>query len=129
MSVEETRSVRRRRYHLMPALLVIALGVFFLLGNVGLDVPFFNNPNWWAWFILVGAAWPLFEAVERYRETGSIDGEVLHSLLTAAAIAMVALMFLLQLSWGQWWPVFVIYGGLCMLVRGPRRRRWRDGVQ
>ena len=29
-------------------------------------------------------------------------------------------MFLLELSWRQWWPVFVIYGGLCMLTRGSR---------
>lgn len=129
MSVEEARPHRHRRYHVMPALLVIAFGVFFLLGNLGINIPLFDNANWWAWFILIGAAWPLFDAVEHYRETGAIDGEVLHSLLTAAAVVMVALMFLLQLSWQQWWPVFVIYGGLCMLVRGSRRRRWKGEVE
>lgn len=129
MSADETRPVVRRRYQVMPALLVIALGVFFLLGNLGIEVPLFNHANWWAWFILIGAAWPLFDAVERYRETGVIDGEVLHSLFTAAAVVMVALMFLLQLSWQQWWPVFVIYGGLCMLVRDSRRRRGRGEIE
>jgi hypothetical protein len=28
-------------------------------------------------------------------------------------------MFLLQLAWAQWWPVFVVYGGLRMLSHDP----------
>jgi drug/metabolite transporter (DMT)-like permease len=121
MSVPETRVARRYRHRIIPALLVIAIGTFFLLGNLGIDFPLFDYANWWAWFILIGAAWPLFDAVDRYRSTGTVDGEVLRSLLTAAVIVMVALMFILELSWQRWWPVFIIYGGLCMLVRDPRR--------
>jgi drug/metabolite transporter (DMT)-like permease len=121
MSVPETRLARRYRHRIIPALLVIAIGTFFLLGNLGIDFPLFDYANWWAWFILIGAAWPLFDAVDRYRSTGTVDGEVLRSLLTAAVIVMVALMFILELSWQRWWPVFIIYGGLCMLVRDPRR--------
>jgi hypothetical protein len=120
MPVHETRPVRRSRHGIMPALLVVAIGALFLLGNLGIHFPVFDHANWWAWFILVGAAWPLFDAVDRYRSTGTVDGEVLRSLSTAAIIVVVALMFLLRLSWQRWWPVFVIYGGLCMLVRGPR---------
>jgi hypothetical protein len=70
-----------------------------------------------AWLIMAGAVAPLSMAVQRYRERGVVDGEVLHFVLNGAIVVMVALIFLLQLSWGQWWPVFVIYGGLCMLVR------------
>jgi hypothetical protein len=121
MSVPETRLARRSRHRVIPALLVIAIGAFFLLGNLGIDFALFDYANWWAWFILIGAAWPLFDAVDRYRSTGTVDGEVLRSLLTAAVIVMVALIFILGLSWQQWWPVFIIYGGLCMLLRDPRR--------
>jgi hypothetical protein len=35
-------------------------------------------------------------------------------------------MFIVPLSWARWWPLFVIYGGVCMLVRGPRRQRSRS---
>jgi drug/metabolite transporter (DMT)-like permease len=121
MSVPENRLARRYRHRVVPAVLVIAIGTFFLLGNLGIDFPLFDYANWWAWFILIGAAWPLVDAVDRYRSTGTVDGEVLRSLLTAAVIVMVALMFILELSWRRWWPVFIIYGGLCMLVRDPRR--------
>lgn len=125
MSAEEIGPTHRRRHQFFPALPVIALGIFFLLGNLGIDLPLFNNANWWAWFILLGAAWPLYDAIERYRADGAINGEVLHSLFAATAIVMVALMFILSLSWQVWWPLFVIYGGLSMLVGGPRRH-WRD---
>ncbi|QEE24463.1 hypothetical protein CS053_08100 [Rhodanobacter glycinis] len=123
MTGDESESVHRyHHYRVIPALLVIALGVFFLLGNLGIDFPFFTWTHWWAWFILLGAAWPLSDAWARYRRLGKVDSLVLRELLTTAVIAMVALMFILQLSWQQWWPIFVIYGGLCMLVRDPRRR-------
>jgi ABC-type antimicrobial peptide transport system permease subunit len=36
--------------------------------------------------------------------------------MNISATMMMALMFILQLSWSVWWPVFVIYGGLCMLT-------------
>ena len=121
-------STNQRSYHhrVIPALLVIALGVFFLLDNLGIELPFFDFENWWAWIILFAAAWPLTDAARRYRSVGKVDNEVVHSLLSATAIVMVALMFILELPWHQWWPVFVIYGGLCMLVRGPRKRADRD---
>lgn len=118
------RESRSYRYgdRVVPALLVIAVGVFFLLGNFGVDFAFFNFYNWWAWFILLAAIAPLSHALQRYRQVGTFDGVVLHSLLSATAIVMVSLMFILELSWARWWPLFVIYGGLCMLTRGHKAR-------
>ena len=121
MNIRESRRAYRYKNGVVPALLVIALGAFFLLDNLGIHVAFLDRQNWWAWLILLAALAPLSDAVQRYRSLGAVDGAVLHSLLTAAAIVMVAMMFLLELSWRQWWPAFVIYGGLCMLVRN-----WRN---
>lgn len=114
------RASRSYRYgdRLVPALMVIGVGVFFLLDNLGFDFPFLALHNWWAWFILIAAISPSSYALRRYQRVGTVDGVVLQSLLSAAAIVMVALMFILELSWAQWWPIFVIYGGLCMLGRG-----------
>lgn len=100
-----------------PALMVITLGVVFLLNNLGVAIPLLDHDNWWAWLILVGALSPLSHAGERYRRIGDVDSKVLHSLLAALAVVMVALMFILPLSWAQWWPLFVIYGGLSMMTR------------
>jgi hypothetical protein len=123
MTINENGNAPRHHDRIVPAVLVIAVGVIFLCGNLGVDIPFLDRANWWAWLILAAAAWPLVEAVERYRAVGAVDGAVWHALLNSALIAMVALVFILQLPWRQWWPVFVIYGGLCMLVRDPRQRR------
>lgn len=110
-------------HRIIPALLVVGVGLIFLCANLGVQFPFLNWANWWAWFILAGAAWPLSEAWGRYRATGALDGAVAQSLLSALAIVIVAAIFILGLPWAKWWPLFVIYGGLCMLVRDPQRRR------
>ncbi|MEO8810946.1 MAG: hypothetical protein ABI386_11945 [Rhodanobacter sp.] len=127
MRDHDSRHPYRRRYRgVMPALIVIAAGAFFLLGNLGYDLGFYDRNNWWAWLILIAAAVRLAEAAQRYRDLGRIDGGVLHSVFTALVIVMVALMFILSLSWSVWWPVFVIYGGLCMLARGWRPEQERE---
>lgn len=128
MTDDETGLAERRHHRVIPAVLVIAVGVIFLCITLGVPLPFLDWTNWWAWFILIGAAWPLSEAWERYRIAGTLDGEVWHSLLHALAVVMVAMVFILSLSWAKWWPLFVIYGGLSMLVPGSRRSR-RAGVR
>ncbi len=116
MNIRESRRASRTG-GVVPALLVIAVGAFFLLDNLGIHIGFLYLQDWWAWLIMAAALAPLTTAVQRYRKVGVVDGVVLQSVFNAAAIVMVALMFLLHLSWRQWWPVFVIYGGLCMLAR------------
>lgn len=118
----------RHDHRVIPALLVVAVGLIFLCGNLGVRIPFFDWANWWAWFILLGAAWPLSEARARYRAVGKLDGTVAQPLLGALAVAIVAMIFILGLSWATWWPLFVIYGGLCMLVHGQQHRR-RDRMR
>lgn len=116
-------SARQTRWRVFPALAIIAIGVLFLLGNLGYDLAFLRFTHWWAWLILAVALIPLGRAWEHYRATGKFDGEVLHELLAALAVATVAAIFLLDLDWGVWWPLFVIIGGLFALVERPQRRR------
>jgi hypothetical protein len=106
---------------MVAALIVIAIGVVFLLDNFGISFGFMEYHNWWAVFILVGAVGPLNQATRRFRAQGRVDGVVLHSLVSTAAIIAVALMFLLDLSWNLWWPLFIIFGGLWMLANNWKR--------
>src|SRR5690242_17006947 len=78
---------RHYERRLFPALFVIALGVLFLLRNLGVGFDFFQFHNWWAWLILVAAIAPLARAVELYRASGKFDGNILRLLLMAAMIA------------------------------------------
>lgn len=109
------------RWRLFPAVAIIAIGMLFL----GYNLAWFDRGNWWAVIILLAAFAPLARAWEVYQARGRFDAEVAYCLLSAGAVVLVACMFLLNLDWGVWWPLFVIMGGLYTLV--PHRRRCRDG--
>lgn len=109
----------------LMGIVVIAIGVLFLLHNFGLRLVFLEYRNWWAVLILLFALGPLSLAYRHFRTVGQIDADMAYHLTSAAAIVTVGLIFLLDLRWDRWWPLFVIYGGLWMLVR--RRYPTRTG--
>jgi drug/metabolite transporter (DMT)-like permease len=115
-----SRLAYRNSGGLTAGLIVTAIGALFLLDNFGISFRFMEYHNWWALFILIGAAGPLSYAVQRYRTQGRLDGAILHSLVSTAAVVTVALMFLFDLSWNLWWPLFIIFGGLWMLANNWR---------
>jgi len=108
-------------------IVIVLVGLAFLAGNLGLRLPFALGEHWWALFILIGAAAPASRAWFRWRAIGGVDWIVAHRLLSALATASVALIFLLDVSFATWWPLFVILGGLhAMFPRRGRRERIRD---
>lgn len=126
MQTQSPEPKQRYEYRIFPALFVIAIGVIFLIRNLGVEIPFLSSTNWWAWLILLGALAPLSRAYSVYRARGHIDADVLYPLLTGIVLVVVAVMFLLGLDWQVWWPLFVILGGLFTLVRRRPHRRDRE---
>jgi hypothetical protein len=116
MGTPELKFNRRYWASAGVGLAVIAVGVIFLLRNFGIGVPFLTYRNWWALFIFVGAVPSLTHAAQRFHTRGTIDAYVVRAALPSIAVIMVALIFLLELDWGKWWPLFVIYGGLWLLA-------------
>lgn len=96
-------------------LAIVVIGGLLLARNLGFELFFLNFHNWWAFFILLAALGPLQQAVSFYRKEG-MGAAVVNSLVSAGAIVFIALMFLLDLSFGTWWPIFVIVGGLYMMT-------------
>ncbi len=103
------------------AIILIALGVLFLIGNSGWLTGI--SLTWVIPFLLIGLGVWLF--VRKMTETGaslSDDGSPTYRLrLFRAArgpvwIILVGILFLLDdsrvLSWGRSWPLFIIVGGL-----------------
>lgn len=126
MTPEPDRPTRTFEWRIFPAVAIIAIGVLFLLNNLGYRLDFLFHGNWWAWFILLAAIAPLTRAWEVYRARGRVDAEATYCLLSATAVVLVAVMFLAGLDWSVWWPLFVILGGLFTLVRRPYRRHRHD---
>ncbi len=100
-------------------LAIAVIGGLLLARNLGFELFFLDFHNWWAFFILLAAIGPLQQAISIYRKEG-FSIAVVNSLVSTGAIVFIALMFLLDLSFGTWWPVFVIIGGLYMMTNRNR---------
>lgn len=96
-------------------LAVVAIGGLLLAKNLGVDLFFLDFHNWWAFLILFAAVGPLQLAYRCYRRDG-VGAAMFNALTTAAFIVFIALIFLLDLSFGTWWPAFIIFAGLYMMT-------------
>ncbi len=94
---------------------IVLIGALLLARNLGVELAFLKFHNWWAIFILLAAIAPLQQAVAEFRRAG-LNAAVANSLVSVAAIIMLALLFLLDLSFWTWWPVFLIAGGLLLIT-------------
>jgi len=99
-------------------LVIIVIGFLLLARNLGFDWDFLYFHNWWAVFILLAAIPPLQSAFSQFQRSGW-SGGVASSLISAGAIILLSLLFLLNLSLWTWWPVFIIVAGL-MVISGRR---------
>lgn len=100
-------------------LAIVVIGGLLLARNLGYELFFLDFHNWWAFFILLAAIGPLQQALTFYKREG-LSAAVVNSLVSAGAIIFIALMFLLDLSFTTWWPIFVIIGGLYTMTNRNR---------
>ena len=98
-------------------IILVGLGIVFLMRNLGIFYfNFFYIENWWALFILLGtagawgSAWHIYQTNGR-RITPAVTGPFIGGMFPLA----VALIFLLDLSWGTMWPIFLIIAGVAAL--------------
>lgn len=96
-------------------LAVVLIGGVLLARNLGVELFFLDFDNWWAFFILLLAIGPLQLAIRSYKREG-FGAATLNALVSTVAIVFVALIFLIDLSWGTWWPMFIIIGGLYVIT-------------
>lgn len=93
-------------------LVLILAGLFFLLrqfGRLSLD-------NWWALFILIPAFSSFAAAYRLYQREGRVTLGVLSGFSGGLLPLAVALIFLFDLSWENWWPILIILAGLSGLL-------------
>jgi len=112
-SVEPKKSTRSSGVA-WGAIVLIALGVILLAQQVGN----FSFENWWALFILIPALSAFASAVEIWRRAGRFTFAVWSTFHGGLFPLLVAVLFLFELDWGDYWPLFIILGGFGMLVGG-----------
>ncbi len=117
LSTDGEASMRRRHGGggLFVGLALIGLGVIFLLQSAfGLE----PIRNWWALFIFIPAVSNLSCGWNAYRSSGSLAEGMENGLTTGILLSAVALIFLLGLGFGRWWPALLILLGLSLLLKG-----------
>jgi hypothetical protein len=104
----------QQNYSFIAGVALIVIGGIFMLRNFDMiDL----GHNWWAWFMLIPLAYTLSSAFKRRRESGgTFPPEARGSLIGAAVLALVMCIFLFDLNWGAMWPVFLILGGLSVIL-------------
>jgi len=96
------------------ALVLILIGAFFLARQfIG-----FEFHNWWALFILIPAVSSFRSAYRLWLRSGRFSFGVWSAFYGGLFPLLVAFMFLFDLDWGMYWPLFVILAGFGMLVNG-----------
>lgn len=117
----EPRPVSPSQPRVWIGIVVVIIGGLLLANNLGYDIGLERLHNWWALLLFIPAVGKLHEAWSNLR-TGFHLGHtsVREPLMTATAFILVAVIFLMGLSWMTWWPVFLILGGLSLLLAGRR---------
>jgi hypothetical protein len=93
---------------------LILLGFIFLAQQFGN----FSFDNWWALFILIPAFSAFGSAYGIWRKAGRITFGAWTTFYGGLFPLLVALIFLFDLDWGDYWPLFVVLGGFSLLVSG-----------
>jgi cation transport ATPase len=110
------REARRQRYGSYPSgwfggAILILIGIIFLLQNLGYQVWL----NWWALFLLIPALWFFVAAWNLYQSNRRLTRGAITSLAVGILITLMAIIFLLNLAFGMYWPVLLIVGGLILI--------------
>lgn len=108
-------SSRRAMRHNLPwfgGAILILVGVIFLIG----EFTSFHLQNWWALFILILAFGSFANAWSSYQKQQRLMSAVRSPLIGGIILTCVALIFLLQLDLGRYWPIFLIVAGVAVLL-------------
>jgi hypothetical protein len=111
---ERMKRFGTRRHGWTWGVLLILLGAILLLENLKIAV----LTNWWALFILIPAFWSYIGSWESIQESGKFTRRAASSLTVAILLTVVSLVFLLNLSFGLYWPILLIAGGVALLLSG-----------
>lgn len=119
----EPAAVPQERPRVWIGFLVVVVGGLLLANNLGYDIGLDRLQNWWAFLLLIPAVGKFHQAWTCLKAGFALTHDsVLEPLFTGIAFTLVAVMFLLGLSWTTWWPLFVILGGFSLLLSGGRKR-------
>jgi hypothetical protein len=104
----------RQDYSIITGIVLITIGVIFLLGNCNvIEI----GERWWSLFFLIPISFMVSDIWRRRQNNqGKIPAAARGSFIGLIVLSVVMFAFLLELDWGVIWPVFIIIGGLSLIM-------------
>ncbi|MEO0107804.1 MAG: hypothetical protein ABIK62_01345, partial [candidate division WOR-3 bacterium] len=100
-------------------IVLIVVGVLFILRVAHI----ISLSNWWALFILIPAFASLGSALDALAQShGHYTKSVSGGLTGFLFMGTVAALFIFDLDWGRFWPVFIVIAGISVLSGAYARR-------
>jgi hypothetical protein len=93
-------------------MILIVIGLVLLATTLG----GFQLRNWWALFILIPAVTSLISAWKHFQSAGRLDRSARNALFGGVLFALLAAVFLFELSWTVFGPLMLILLGGGMLI-------------
>ena len=92
---------------ILPALIVIGIGVIFLLNNLNI----FHAYDWWHYWPVILIAAGLVKLVDSPHSTGRLTGGI---MVGVGSLFLADTLGFLNLSWENFWPLVLIGVGILM---------------
>lgn len=96
------------------AIILIVIGLFLVLQRLGIS----GFENWWAIFILIPAISSTENLVRELRSSRGFHFAIASTILGILFPTAVAFMFLFDLDWSLYWPIFIMLAGISMILTG-----------
>ena len=111
--MDQDTEKRTINHAVIPGIGLIVLGSIFLLLNF--DVIDFGH-RWWALFFLIPISYMLSDIFRKQGAAGESKRSTRGSIIGVVTLGTLMLIFLLGMNWGVVWPVFIIIGGISVIL-------------
>ncbi len=98
----------------VSGVVIILIGIVFLLMNF--DVIDFGH-RWWTLFFLIPIGQLGSDVWKRWERNGKkYSPDMSGSLIGLLSVSTVMIIFVFNFNWGVMWPLFIIIGGISVLL-------------
>jgi hypothetical protein len=112
--MDEPTKTKKQDHSIITGIVIIIIGTIFLLGNFNIIE---IGDRWWALFFLIPISFMVSDIWRRRQNNeGKIPASARGSITGLIILIFVMLAFILDLNWGVIWPVFIIIGGMSLIL-------------
>ncbi|MCB9421236.1 MAG: hypothetical protein H6667_15650 [Ardenticatenaceae bacterium] len=119
--VQQVSRPRRLSWSDLGGATLLFIGLTFIVANL---LGAGRLENWWGLFILlpgllfVGLGWQAQLQQAQLAGNGRFPFIARFSMGVGLVVLMVAILFLLNLNWGTWWPLMIVMPGVALWLVG-----------